>query len=338
MKNDETEPIDLVTEKNPRECLQVEDKKFYFFSSSTVLEYIQGDANYILTDEMLEDCVEWILLMACLNVKGKYSVVIPEIVDMKSDAKSMKQSYSKKIFDELYPESKDGVGGHQRFLLLFFVAKIDERYVIVIVSKPTEDKLRIECLEMFSTALSEDQMTVLREFVLLVLDGKYAKSDVVSSTFERHSTLPVLKAEDADHNTTVCEFDTGFDDVHQFDLAHYEIREYNEEDKIKVSFVFVLSLITLKILSSVAFIVDGKSGVHNKYDALCEPIMEYSKENSYEEIGNAFKALDEFVLLVLHGQYGRSKEFVGEEKLSEMLGIFSNSKLDLGESNTFSCR
>ena len=119
LKNDETEPIDLVAGQIPHECVQFEDKKFYFFSSSTVIESIQDDDNYSLTVEMLEECVEWILLMACFNVKGKYSVIIPEIVDMKSDAKSMKQSYSKKFFDQLYPESKDGVGGDQRFFLLF---------------------------------------------------------------------------------------------------------------------------------------------------------------------------------------------------------------------------
>jgi hypothetical protein len=335
LKNDEMEPIDLVTEKTPREFLQVEDKKFYYFSSSAVIESIQDDDNYSLTVEMLEECVEWILLMACFNVKGKYSVIFPEIVDMKSDAKSMKQSYSKKFFDQLYPESKDGVGGDQRFFLLFFVAKIDERYVIVIVSKPSKDELRIECLEMFSNVLSEEQITVLREFIFLVLDRKYAKSDVRSSTIERHSTLPILKAEETDHDTTVCEFDAVFD-VHRFNLAHYEIREYNGEDKLKVSFIFVLSLITLKILSSVAIVVDGKSGVHNEYDALCGPIMNHSKENSYEEVGKAFKALDEFVLLVLHGEYGRIKKFVGDEKLDEMLGMFTNSKTNLGESNPFS--
>jgi hypothetical protein len=200
-------------------CFKVGDTEFNYFSSSEILERIRNDKNFILSSDMLIKTIEMILLMACLVVKRNFTFVIPKLVEVRSDDESMENRISGDILNK-FIDAKGEVG---KFLLLFFIAKIDDRFVSVIASTAENSTIQIECLEESSQELTDQQMSVLRDCVYYVLGRENQNRTEVSLTFQRKATFPIMKPGKADMNTSMLGIERAFDERDDKQLDYFAI-------------------------------------------------------------------------------------------------------------------
>ena len=324
---DSNETFQVEIKSIPSHCIKVADTEFNYFSSSGILECIRSDNNFSLSSDMLIKTIETILLMAYLVEKPSRTFVIPKLVEVRSDDESTENLISGDILKNFIDPR--GVG---KFLFIFFIAKIDDRFVMVIASTAENSTLQIECLEKSSQELNDQQISVLRDCVYIVLGRENRNSNEVSLTFQRKTTFPILKPGKADKKTSVLGIESMFDERDDKNLDYFATKAFDSKYESSILVLFPVFFVVLKLIY-----IDSESSrkglkILSEVDGRCHQISEALENYSVDGIALLFRVLDEFVLSVLNCELGEINSTVSDDSLKELVSFIDKSKSEIGES------